>query len=208
VGDPDPPLPNFEWGAGRLDVSLALEAIEGDDGGGGGGGGEDDNGGPVPFNAGRVPSGPVFARPHARRGNVGPLSRTAAFSLLRERALATPAGQLHAAIVSRHFSRVRALIRTNRRVAAVWHRIGGPQLIAALAQRVFAPDAPLPLMLNGVPLADGVARFLRILERYGTPDLQRAVASYGPLMLAITGQSVNQILQADVAASLSTLNAA
>jgi subtilisin family serine protease len=205
-GEPDEPLPNFEWGAGRLDVSLALEEIEGDDGGGGGG--EEDDGGPVPFAVGRVPAGPAFARPHPRRGTLVPLSRTAAFSLLRERTLATPAGQLYAAIVSRHFSGVRALIRTNRRVAAVWHRIGGPQLIGALAQRVFAPDAPLPSMLNGVPLADGVARFLRTLERYGAPDLQRAVAGYGPLILAIAGQSLNQILHADVAALPSALSAA
>jgi hypothetical protein len=137
-----------------------------------------------------------------------PLARTAAFSLLRERALATPAGQLYAAIVSRHFSQVRAMVRTNRRVAVVWHRIGGPELIGALAQRVFTPDAPLPSMLNGVPLADGVARLLRVLERYGPPDLKRAVASYGPLMLAITGKSVNQILHADVAAVPATLSAA
>ena len=208
VGDPDPPLPNFEWGAGRLDVSLALEDIEGDDGddNGGGGGGEEDNGGPVPFAAGRVPSGPAFARP--RRGNMVPLARTAAFSLLRERALATPAGQLYAAIVSRHFSQVRALIRTNRRVAVVWQRIGGPQLIGALARRVFTPDAPLPTMLNGVPLGDGVARFLRVLERYGPSDLQHAVARYRPLMLTLTGRSLNQILHASFAAPLSTLSAA
>jgi hypothetical protein len=100
------------------------------------------------------------------------------------------------------------LIRTNRRVAVVWHRIGGPQLIRALAQRVFTPDAPLPSMLNGVSLADGVARFLRVLERYGPPDLQRAVAGHGPLLLTMTGRSLNQILQADVAASQSTLSAA
>jgi subtilisin family serine protease len=182
------------FGTGILDVSAALLAVPGTAGGGGGGAGGGGGGGPVPMmDGGRVPAGPAFAR---ARGGGRPETSLAAsmpFAALRERALDTPGGQLYAAIVSRYFSEIRGLIRSNRRVGTVWRRIGGPLLIRQLVQRVFEPDRPLPSELAGESIANGMLRFLAMLRRYGSPDLQRDIERFGPLMLAIEGQSLNHI---------------
>jgi hypothetical protein len=96
--------------------------------------------------------------------------------------------------VSRYFSEIRGLIRGNRRVGAVWQRIGGPLLIRHLLRRVFEPARPLPDELGGVPVASGIARFFGVLRRYGSASLQRDIEHYGPLMLALEGQTLNQVL--------------
>jgi hypothetical protein len=96
--------------------------------------------------------------------------------------------------VSRYFSEIRGLIRGNRRVGAVWQRIGGPLLIRHLLRRVFEPARPLPDELGGVPVASGIARFFAVLRRYGSAALQRDIERYGPLMLVLEGQTLNQIL--------------
>lgn len=191
VGEPDEPLPNFEWGAGRLNVSAALDEVPepGMDGGGG-------RSLFVEPAAHAASSGSAFSRPRCRERLFPPLSVTPAFTALRHHALATSSGQLYAALVSRYFSEVRRLIRANRRVAAVWRRIGGPELIGHLARRVFAPDLPLPAAIDDVPLAVGIRRFLALLERYSSPDLKRDIERHAPLMLALEGRSLNEILHA------------
>lgn len=186
------PLPDNDWGSGKLNVGAALNAVPAPGGGGGGGGG------PIPFTEPShtlpLPSGPALSRPRRRRDRPSqPLAMTPAFTALRRRALASPTGQLYAALISRNFSEVRGLIRSNRRVAAVWQRIGGPQLIQQVAQRVFDGDRPLPVTLEGVHLASGVRRFLDILQRYGSLELRADIERHGALMLALEGRSLNQL---------------
>jgi subtilisin family serine protease len=199
AGDPDPALPNTDWGHGRLDVSAALEKM--------------DNLGPInpvnPINP-IVPTNPIIrSGPHAPspladgpiRGRtrrpvreMGPLSATPAFTVLRRRALRTPTGQVYASLVSRYFSEVRGLIRSQPRVGVVWQRCGGPQLVRELARRVADADRPFPLATGSVPLSDGLRRFLAVLARYASAELRRDIDRYGSMMLVFGGRSLNEIL--------------
>jgi subtilisin family serine protease len=189
IGDPEEALPNTDWGHGRLDVSAALEKM-------------DEILGPTnPVNRSgpRDPlplsDGPTRARHKRRRPTT--LSETPAFTALRRRALATSAGQVYASLVSRYFSEVRGLIRSQRRVGAVWQRCGGPQLVRELARRVADADRPFPVMIGSVPIGEGLGRFLSVLKRYASPELREDIDRYGPFMLVLEGRSLNQILRLD-----------
>jgi subtilisin family serine protease len=182
-------------GAGFLDVSAALNAI----GGGGGGGGAGGGGGPVPFVAPaegeRLPGGPPLAWPGRRVRVADTFATSLPFEALRGRALDTPAGRVYAALVSRYFSEIRGLIRSNRRVGAVWQRIGGPLLVRHLLLGVFEPDRPLPENLAGIPLSSGIRRLFAALRKYGSPELKRDLDRFGPLMLALEGRTLNALLR-------------
>ena len=196
AGDPDPALPNTAWGHGRLDVSAALEKM--------------DNLGPVnpvnpivpinpiirsgPGDPSPLADGPTRGRTRRPVRERAPLSETAAFTVLRRRALATPTGQVYASLVSRYFSEVRGLIRSQPRVGAVWQRCGGPQLVRELARRVADADRPFPMATGSVPLADGLRRFLAVLARYASAELRRDIDRYGSMMLVLGGRSLNEIL--------------
>jgi subtilisin family serine protease len=186
-------LPNAVFGSGLLDVSAALAFVPDP------GGADLRRDGPVRSAASaRRPARPAdrtMGRPNRReRQGPTPLSMLPAFATLRGQALTTPAGQMYAALISRYFSETRGLIRSNRRVGAVWQRVGGPLLIGQLLQRVFEPDRPLPRTLNDAALSTAVDRFLRVLHRYGSPDLCRDIDRHGGMVAALEGRSLNRIL--------------
>ena len=181
-------LPDNELGFGVLDVSEALKLVPAPSGGGGGG--------PVPVidRAPRMRTRAPIAR--ADDGVHAPqqFSTLPVFAALRGQAMTTPTGQLYAALMSRYFSEVRGLIRSNRRVGAVWQRVGGPSLVRQLMQRVFDPDRPLPSTIKDASLASAVGRFLQVLHRYGSPDLCRDIERFGGMMTALEGRSLNGLL--------------
>ena len=115
-----------------------------------------------------------------------------------------PAGHHWAALVSRHFDEVLRLINTNRRVATIWHRNGGPALVrAALTLAEDPARASIPAGVGGVPLALPLDRIFdswrrlalapagrrhRSLSRRG-PDPPGAIAAidpHGPLLRGLT----------------------
>jgi len=95
---------------------------------------------------------------------------------LRERIAALGDGGRLAAAVSRHFSEVRRLINTNRRVATMWHRANGPGLLRGL----LAPGCPGHT--NGFTIGEReqryLIRFFEQLERYGSPRLRTGLDLY------------------------------
>jgi hypothetical protein len=104
-----------------------------------------------------------------------------------------PAWNLFAALVSLHFDEVKRLINSNRRVAAVWQRHGGPSLIRSL---VFAPqpqDPPVPAALaTGAP-RELVQKLLGILLRFGGPSLRDDIQRHGSLLQAMSGASWDKL---------------
>lgn len=104
-----------------------------------------------------------------------------------------PSWNLCAALVSQHFDEVKCLIDTNRRVAAVWQRHGGPALVRGIAFADYPPDPPIPA--NGVetqPIAL-MTRLLKMLARYGGETLRADVARYAPLIYALPGASWDEL---------------
>lgn len=105
-----------------------------------------------------------------------PLARPA------DAALELPEVQYWAALVSRHFSEVRGLINSNKWVSCCWHRMDGPALVHALRHALLDPIALAPMVQEWRPWA---ARFLDMLERFGSPALASAAAANRETILSV-----------------------
>jgi subtilisin family serine protease len=172
------------WGAGKLNAEKAVVRVRAAGGGGGGGGG----GGPHP----RAPLDPADVA--WSRARVHP-----AFQVLRARLLALPEGVELVAAVSRHFSEVRRLINTNRRVATMWHRAAGPCMLRRLFQGSIDPDAPAAI--SGEPDEGYLDRWCELLARYGSPRLRAGLERYRSVVIDLLRTPLAARSAAEVAVS-------
>jgi hypothetical protein len=102
-----------------------------------------------------------------------------ALAVLRAQVLSSDEGRLCAALVSRHFSEARALIRRNKRVAVTWHRATGPRFMRTLVGGLVMHDGGSETRSIPADLPDGFHRFLAILAKYGSASLRADIARYG-----------------------------
>lgn len=169
------PADKDTWGAGKLDAKAAVEAVRAAGGGGGGGGG-----GPAPLLPGFARSSAVAALPEPPAAVERFRPVPGGFVALREQLAVLPDGERLAAVASRHFSEVRRLINTNRRVAAFWHLARGP----ALLHRLLAAETHTCCVAVGPEERRYFDRFLGQLELYASPRLRAALAQYRPALVA------------------------
>lgn len=165
---PPPPGGTPEtWGVGKLNVQAAMELVWADSGWGGGGGG-----------------GGGLRAPLAERPSPG-VSLPPSLRILRARLLALPGGEVLAAVVSRHFSEVRRLINTQRRVATLWHRGSGPRMLRCLLDGALDAEAPAPLATQAQ--REYLERWCGLLARYGSPKLRRSLEQHREQFLGLLG---------------------
>lgn len=107
---------------------------------------------------------------------------------------ATPTGKKYAELVGRHAAEVQALVNNNLRVAVVWHRNSGPELLRALFRTVQSPDQRLPEEIDGMPVAERLARIRDVLMRYGSDELTEDLSRYSAELLRLTGLSYREAL--------------
>jgi subtilisin family serine protease len=178
-------LPNDEWGEGIVDAPGALGAVA----------------------VAPVPEGPVPTAAPAFEDPIGGAVPVAALdgaslaqpTLPEELAglgalLDTARGQEYAELARRHWQEVRNLIDTNRRVAAVWLRRSGPDIVRSLLYASYNPEQSLPKQVNGQPLAENLKQILAVLRRYGSKALQADIDRHGAELLQLPGMSYNQLL--------------
>lgn len=106
----------------------------------------------------------------------------------------TATGQFYAQLVRKHFSEVRTLVNTNRRVGAVWVRSSGPTIVRRLLQAIHNPDEPIPSTIDGKSIRESLSQFLVILRRYGSPNLRADLDQYQEVLFQFEGLSYNQFL--------------
>jgi hypothetical protein len=113
----------------------------------------------------------------------------------------TPAGLEFAQAMRRHFPEAVELVNSNRRVATVWQRNGGPQILQAALGALQRRDQVLPQEVNGKPLLDCLEEIKRILLRYASPSLAADLTQFAPRLTRLTGLTYTQMLSALQSAS-------
>jgi len=178
-------LPDNHWGAGRVNALGAVDGVT-----------------PPPTPPGPSPSPQLAvvsgsplppAAGDGAGGGSGPRA-TVDLRLLARTALDTPQGQYWASVVSRHFSEVRGLINSNKRVATYWHRMQGPQLVHLL-WLITAGDQRVRLVEDPAALAEWrpyAERFLDMLECFGSARLQQDVRAHRQALL---GDGLTDLLE-------------
>jgi hypothetical protein len=109
---------------------------------------------------------------------------------------ATPVGSEVADAVRRHFTETHKLVTTNRRVAAVWRRSGGPQIVQAVLDLVHRSDNRLPEEIDGRPFAECLERIKNVLARYASPALADDLARFSPRLEGFSGFTYAEVLSA------------
>jgi hypothetical protein len=109
---------------------------------------------------------------------------------------ATPKGMEYAELVSRHAEEVQILVNTNRRVATVWQRNGGPQILQSAIQMTQARNRRLPDEINGRSLADCLQTMRQILIRYGSRALAADLEKHGPQLIRLVGLNYQELITA------------
>jgi hypothetical protein len=112
----------------------------------------------------------------------------------RDEILSTPTGQEYADAITQHAAEVQQLINTNRRVATVWQRSGGPQIIQAALDMLQNRNLPFPAEIEGKALAECVENIEEILLRYSSPDLAAGLRKYAPRIVELAGLNYVQSL--------------
>jgi hypothetical protein len=107
---------------------------------------------------------------------------------------ATPEGSEYADLVKRHFAETQRLVNSNRRVATVWHRNRGPQILQAFLNMLQRRDARLPKEINGQAFVDCLERIKQGIARYASPALAADLARFAPRLQSFAGLSYTQVL--------------
>ncbi|HSS79168.1 MAG TPA: hypothetical protein VLV54_20785, partial [Thermoanaerobaculia bacterium] len=88
------------------------------------------------------------------------------------------------------------LVNTNRRVATIWHRSGGPRIVQSLLQLLQRPEEALPAEIDGKPLRDCLLGIQKVFMRYGSPAFSADLARFGPSLVPLAGLSYREALSA------------
>jgi subtilisin family serine protease len=194
------PLPNNDWGFGKVDAQLAIASIPP---------GSAFTGDPSPPNAGPGgpgPGGPTGiesdgssvlespAKPTARLfpqlAEMVPRPSLRVARALRDVAVRgkdNPAAQITIGLISMHFDEVFRLVNRNRRVATKWHRMYGPEVLRHVlwTEKKGAPE--IPATIRNEDVGSRMRALFDVLIRYGSTSLRKDLNNYGALLLALPG---------------------
>jgi hypothetical protein len=112
----------------------------------------------------------------------------------RDQVLATSMGQRLSQMISRHVIEVRALIDSRKRVAAVWQRVAGADLLKAVLSGLRCPEKPFAEFVSGMSLPERIAAMSRVLTRYGSQGLVADLKVISALAADITSKSYGEVL--------------
>jgi hypothetical protein len=108
----------------------------------------------------------------------------------------TPAGMRYRELIERHFREAQTLVNKNRRVATMWHRNGGPEIVRGIVRMTQSANETLPAEINGKPLSESLTAIQHIFTRYGSPQFSADLQEYGPPLAQLAGLTYQQALDA------------
>ena len=122
--------------------------------------------------------------------------RGALRTLVEQDLLAIPRGREIYQLYFTHHMEVRELIDSNREVALVWHRQGGPGIIQHVLDAVRSRTSELPTAIRGRSWSDRVSAILAIFDRFGSSRLREDIARFGGDLTSLGGATYPQFLEA------------
>jgi hypothetical protein len=174
---------NHLWGSGKVNAAVALAAIPAVT---------------AVAASGAGGSAPPLAFAPDEVG-LTPHTLTSRLADLQRRFGARPGLQLFAALVSEHVDEALRLVNTNRRVLVVWRRLGGPQLVRRLLHGPAPNDTLLPRTIDGRDVAELLAGFVAVLDRFAGPRLRADLARFADFVRLWPGASLDVLDQAALA---------
>ncbi len=119
-------------------------------------------------------------------------------SAIKRRDLLAECPEPLAELVRRHRPEISALIEHRRPVLVVWRRLQGPAFANAVVRNQRDAQQEIPLVINGVPREELLARMGVALEENGSEALRRDLRMYGLLLATafMQGKSVRAIMTA------------
>jgi subtilisin family serine protease len=170
---------NHLWGSGKVNAAVALAGIPAVAAVAASGGGSAP---PLAF----APE-EIGLTPHTFRSRLADL---------QQRFGPRPGLQLFAALVSEHVDEALRLVNENRRVLVVWRRLGGPQLVRRLLHGPAPNDTLLPEVVDGRDVAELLAGFLAVLDRFAGTRLRADIARFADFVRLWPGASLDTLDQA------------
>jgi len=164
------------WGAGRVNAQGAVQAAAM----------------PLDMTPDIVPDSSSPAEPE-RAPAIAPVSWADRLRAWNQVLDPHPAWHLCASLVSQHFDEVKRLIDTNRRIATLWHRQGGPGLVRGFVFGDAIPDPPIPPDFASGTSPELLTRFLTLLGRFGGDALRADIIRYAPLAHRLSGASWDEL---------------
>ena len=95
-----------------------------------------------------------------------------------------------------HHMEVRELIDSNREVALVWHRQGGPGIIQHVLDAVRSRTTVLPTAIRGRSWDERVGAILAVFDRFGSSRLRDDIARFGRELTTLGGTTYPGFLEA------------
>lgn len=96
--------------------------------------------------------------------------------------------------VRRHIPETQALIRNNRRFAALWRRNGGPLIVQSVLRMALARNQRLPSTINGKPLLQSLKKIQEALIQFASRELCQDLARYQGTIERSLGLTYNELL--------------
>ncbi len=93
--------------------------------------------------------------------------------------LALPRGRQIYQLYFKHHMEIRELIDSNRRVATVWHRQGGPGMIQTVVDAVRSRTTTVPASIRGKSWGERVGAILAVFEKFSSSRLREDIATFG-----------------------------
>lgn len=112
----------------------------------------------------------------------------------RDEMLGTPMGQRLSELIGRHVPEIQLLIRTRKRIAAVWRRVSAADLFRGLVDGLRSPEKPLEQFVQGAPIPERIAAMSRVLTRYGSERLVADLKLISGLAAEVTSKSYGELL--------------
>lgn len=143
-----------------------------------------------------VPQSNVPAKPLGEAPAAMPMPASTRMMLdqARKQIEETEHGRAYAEVFRQHQGEVRTLVRTNRRVGAIWKRYGGQSIVQAMIDAISRPDMIIAANIGKRSIAECAARIASVLRRYGSAALARDASVWERVINALPGRSYNQLL--------------